>query len=290
MNTIYNSTEKEKIVARLVAEWKQRIDLSISEKMSFSVKKLIPLYKLQNDLKTLEHIGTGFIYKANQSETYLFTCGHVADNRFTDETPNELWIFFNGELRQINNDVELTISKSSQKLRKDDNIDVAIYKFKDSSIKCGIEAEYESFDPGFITGQSINSGDMLFASLGYPQSRNKVEFRASKLKNRPYSYLGKGLQIDEYEKYGLNSNIHIAYRIDIKRCKDEDGNKITAPDPSGISGGPIVLLHNTKIKESIFIPLMLIGITTFYMQTEGIIYGTLVSPLISLLNEIEIPS
>jgi len=275
------------LVNCLVKKRKAEMDAAINIKLLELQKHIIPLYKIQDDDKSADYVGTGFLLQYPNEDLFLFTCGHVVDQIYKNETEFEIWLYHSGELRQINHNTILTISKQINESRNADKIDFASYKILNQELKEALLTEYRVIDAGDVVDLWHPQEKIIFAALGFPESKNKVKYNQRQLKNIPYAYKGCGVPIAEYKALNLDPLVHVAFRIDFSRCRDDSQNIVQAPPPNGISGGPIFPLYSLSNSKTAFIPSPLAGITSFYMNKEKIIYGAKIAPILKAAGDEE---
>lgn len=85
---------------------------------------------------------------------------------------------------------------------------------------------------------------LYLAACGFPSSKNS-EWNW-KVTCRPYSYHGLVASDSAVEKAGYDPRYYFAIEIDLKRVYRGKEKMVRAPDPSGISGGPVFVVHDFK--------------------------------------------
>lgn len=98
-------------------------------------------------------------------------------------------------------------------------------------------------------------------AVGYPARHNRVRWGTNSLRNRPYSIAGLGRDAGA-------GRVALAFH---KRFNSDVGkrNTETAPDPYGMSGGPIFGSRVNRRPD-----LRLMGFATDWKRREGLIVGT----------------
>lgn len=116
------------------------------------------------------------------------------------------------------------------------------------------------------------AAQMTFLAVGHPVSRGKMRHATGTLKAELAHISGEAVQLDEYAQYCLNPRVHLAMKYTKADVRLSDGTKITGPDPSGMSGGVLLLL--TEDKAGI-VHLLPAGVTTaFRPGPPGLIVAT----------------
>lgn len=83
---------------------------------------------------------------------------------------------------------------------------------------------------------------LYLTACGFPSSKNS-EWNW-KVTRRPYSYYGLVASDSAVEKAGYDPRYYFAIEIDLKRVYRGKEKMVRAPDPSGISGGPVFVAHD----------------------------------------------
>lgn len=85
-------------------------------------------------------------------------------------------------------------------------------------------------------------GKLYMAACGFPATKNNSW--AKRVTQRPYSYFGLVAGEDAVRRAGFDPRYHFAIKIDLKRVFRGSEKRVRAPDPSGISGGPVFIAHD----------------------------------------------
>ena len=149
--------------------------------------------------------------------------------------------------------------------------DWAIFSFSDDLAKDVVESGKMFYDI------KIAETYPPYAFFGFPCSKNKS--KSNLVKCRPYIYRGSEISKEEYARFKINPRYCIAVnfkREDVENVKTKE--KMTFPDPQGMSGGPIFDTNG-----------LLSGIVTNYERKFDIMYGTkfltIVSDLLKILEK-----
>lgn len=84
--------------------------------------------------------------------------------------------------------------------------------------------------------------DYYFCACGFPQTKNRRKGR--ELSRRPYGYFGKLAPNQVVASEGYDPQFHFAIEINLKKVYGKGLKGVKAPNPSGISGGPVFLVHD----------------------------------------------
>ena len=101
-----------------------------------------------------------------------------------------------------------------------------------------LAAEYQ-----FLSLEQVDVGDLPTASSGYEflgVPYRKVRRADSRLFRFPvYSYTSTSIPISGYQALGLSPVSHVAVDFVPRHVRNGNGRRTTAPNPQGMSGGPI---------------------------------------------------
>ena len=126
----------------------------------------------------------------------------------------------------------------------DDPVDMSAWLLEPSLIAELGDVSFLEADT-FPIGTDFGRG-ALFGCLGYPTSKNKdVHAGNQTVKTKLWKYASH--ENDDGSsalRAGSNPNWHLFIQFDSKHSRDEDGNVVNSPNPTGVSGGPVVYLGN----------------------------------------------
>lgn len=123
--------------------------------------------------------------------------------------------------------------------RDDDRLDLAVWQ-ADEQIASALRAqgvlpiEMESFS---VEDLAVDGDHYVFS--GYPASRTRTNRSTRMIDPGPISVSCMAIVDDRLPALGLNHATHIVGAFDRRRMADQQGQQITAPEPWGMSGGPV---------------------------------------------------
>ena len=86
----------------------------------------------------------------------------------------------------------------------------------------------------------IGKPGATYIAMGYPATKNaKIDTKEKTLKRRPASYTANILPSGKLDGLGVHSGSHLLIAFEKRHSRDRAGRDITAPDPFGMSGGPL---------------------------------------------------
>lgn len=241
-----------------------------------AVNKIIEPYKKYNypmfivtDEGEPEQIGTFVIIKL-KSSFYLLTAAHVANIC----SEKGYYYFFD------NSYVEFTGSLLKTEGSPSDVTDIAILKLNDEFQTSGFNIVTEELLPR--PGQA---SDGIHSFIGYPASKTKLNRPEKKIRSNLHVFYNTLCASDIYKHNDLNIQDHIAIVFDKKNCLSSKGEKVTFPDPQGMSGGGI------WCHEVISGKTLLVGIASTWKRKNKCLFGsrlTLIMGVIQMSVEDEI--
>jgi len=176
-------------------------------------------------------IGSSTILKVQQTR-FLITAAHVIDRSMNQA----LLVGSPTGFRQIGGCGKLTLPGSDS--RQADRNDIAVIAL-DEETASFIEAAYASLPIHCVDANDSFSPGKPYEFYGCPW--RKVGSGKSRRVFEPsiYKFKSRSVAETDYAPLGLSSHKHIAVEFDLKRVVDGNGRAVVAPDPEGMSGGPV---------------------------------------------------
>lgn len=234
-----------------------------------AANEIIEKYKKYNypmfivtDAGEPEQIGTFVIIKLNHNY-YLLTAAHVANIC----SEKGYYYFFD------NSHVEFTGCLLKTEGSQSDVTDIAILKVDDEFQVRGINLITEELLPG--PGQVT---DGIHSVMGYPASKNKLNRPTKKIRSNLYVFYNTLCANEVYEHNDLNIQDHIAIVFDKQNCLSSDGEKVTFPDPLGMSGGGI-WCHDVVSGKT-----LLMGIASTWKKNNKLLFGSRLTLIMDIIK------
>jgi hypothetical protein len=212
----------------------------MSERVKVHRESYFPVFKIDCRNRPY-HAGT-MIALDFSGKGILVTAAHVLekDDRNACDSENQIFVFDDGELRQIQKfqTAKLPLPKKGE--------------FLDLSVVIPTEFRVNDVVPSTISlnllrRSQVHQG-LYLAACGFPATKNKRNGR--ELTNRPYGYFGMVSDDKATERAGYDSRFYFSIKFDLKRSHRPGMKKIKAPSPYGISGGPVFFAHDFSGMES----------------------------------------
>jgi len=194
---------------------------------------ITPIYVPHRKRRHPDQIATA-LYLSVGHDYFLITAAHVLD----ENPESTLYCTGDTNLEEIRGPSVRTALPDRG--RKEDKLDVGVVKLdKTVATQIGLHR----FSP--ISAANVNDcGDGLFyVALGYPATKNlNVDFAQRSVSRNPLSFTNRVHPSHLVESLGLNAAYHLLLDFQKEKAFTSENQKIVAPDPRGMSGGPLLRL------------------------------------------------
>ena len=180
-----------------------------------------------------EQFGTGVFLNVGD-QYFLVTAAHVLD----DNKDSTLYIPSNQSGNLVILEGASFKSVADGEDRNNDRTDVGVVVLKSDLVD---EIGRDSFLPAAMTDvDDIGKQGDIYIAMGYPAQKNgKVDLVKKNFKRRPASYTANILPDEKLAAIGVHRGSHLLLSFKKRHSRDTTGKDITAPDPYGMSGGPL---------------------------------------------------
>jgi hypothetical protein len=110
-----------------------------------------------------------------------------------------------------------------------------------------------------------------YVIIGYPETKNRFRVAHRDVVAAPYAYRTDPIPESSYESHGVSPASHVVLPLDLRRAFDTANRPIHFPKPQGMSGSPVVVLHELEGEARVF-PVVAVGIE--YRRTERVLIAT----------------
>ena len=216
-------------------EWDE-FESIFSEKIKTLQKCIIPLYRMNYELKKPEFVGSS-IFCSYGPIKFIFSAKHV----FEEIIPDRPWFPYSE-----NEMSELQFEKYI--LANDLDLDIGIIL---------VTNQFKLFKPisARFFGSFNESIDYQHLLTGYPSSSTK---RSSKHDQRIkfQVYLTSAASNEEYSRLKVDKNKRFVVKFKKKNVYNEKKNLVTFPDPNGMSGGGVFQFNEKNHNQMNLVGLM----------------------------------
>jgi hypothetical protein len=195
---------------------------------------ITPIYREHpKRLRQPEQFATA-IYLSVETNYFLGTAAHVLD----ETADSTIYCAADTTLEAIEG--QSVRSALVQGSRKNDKVDIGIVKL-DEKIANRIGLHH------FLPIHSLNiddHGDGEFCvAVGYAVTRNtRVDLQRRSIRRCPSSFTNRLQPLRVVENIGLDPACHLLLEFEKKKAFTSENRKIVAPNPTGMSGGPLLRL------------------------------------------------
>jgi hypothetical protein len=225
--------------------------LSEAKRISESIEKspdkfrnyYVPVFKQRCD-GTPYHSGTAFGFE-HHGRRRLLTALHVLDKDQENacDTQDELYLFVGGILQSIGRFNKEVVYEHGLPKRAFDLVMIEPLDFSLSQVLL----HFFTVDDLYL--RRLHP-DLYVAACGFPSGKNRASWRNKPLKNRPYGYIGRVSPSWKTRLAGFSTHSHFGIDIFLKKTFTRTRREISAPKPHGISGGPVLVLHDFRKPRS----------------------------------------
>ena len=203
--------------------------LSLNEKLNLLPTASVPLYEGKSANYTPEGTGTGFVVQVGPYKK-LITARHVTD-RLTDK---RFYVPHNGQLRPFNCHIHRFGQADTDPSQ--DPLDISVIDLDEQ--QADQLRQFHFFGLEDFEHQHGLSANCHYAFVGYPSSKNDGNFKTTELSAHLFRYCGVSTTIANHTLLNRQPETHVCIDFS-KKSIDTDGKRFTAPNPYGISGGPV---------------------------------------------------
>jgi hypothetical protein len=211
------------------------------------------------------------------SQHLLVTAAHVLDGNddtVVGDAASSLYLSIEGRLTELTAAPAFKSPLPPSGRREDDAIDLAFI-----AIPGGIASGLGPVR--FLKPRNLGINDHLSSSgsyvfSGYPETKNRTKFGTNALKPFCLAYTGRSVPAAEAGNPEMADRTHIVVRFDRSRVFDTDGNRLTPPEPFGMSGGAVWAPAAADPNEPV-----LVGIGTEYRAKSKLLIGTRINVVVA---------
>lgn len=200
----------------------------------------VPVFKISCD-GTPYHAGTAFGIEHN-GKRYMVTAAHVLgqDKNNHCDSENELFVFVNGSLTQLQQFTQKTIHTPHQLQRTSAPLDLVLI----TPTKFNLSDVFTNFFTKEHWYKSRLNEGLYVAACGFPATKNRCNKSVRSLSMRPYGYFGRVSHASKSKKSGFDNRTHFCFDMLLKKTYTSLQKEVKAPKPHGISGGPVFVVHD----------------------------------------------
>jgi hypothetical protein len=214
-----------------------------------------------------ELIGSGTLLKIEQA-TFLITAAHVIDS--AENQP--LLVGDLNQTKPIGGHGKQTRPASGS--RHDDRNDTAVIALDEETTEF-LEARYQPLPVWYVDAIDSLLPQKPYAFFGFPWR---------KAGKKSYGFQANSVSEADYISIGLSPQKHIAVEFNLKHADDEDGRDVVAPNPQGMSGGPIWNFATVNLDGQQVMTRKLVGIAIEYVPGRRLLVGVRINAALECIR------
>lgn len=244
---------------------------------------VVPLFAVPRG-KRPALVGTALLVESTDG-LFVISAGHVLDQGLP---PARLYFYDKTRtLRQLSGTMIRTSPLPGS--HGPDTHDVAVIRLPPDTPRVFLEALKYPAPIRALLPYRTNRADHQYLVTGFPRSRSRADPSGRQLKSQPQGFRVVSAGEDSYARLGLSPERHIVMPLNVEAMDFVDGTKGRIPDPHGMSGSPVWLLHDERLpNDEQFTPV--VGIAIEYRKTEKLLIATDVGVALDLISLLQPPA
>ena len=227
---------------------------------------MCPLWILERGVPDL--IGTGTLLEI-EKQSFLITAAHVIDSAGNQP----LLVYGSMGLRQIGGHGKIT--RPASDLRKDDRDDTSVVALDQETID-HLETAYKPLPIQHADANDLFLPQKPYAFFGFPWRKDS---------KKSYGFQAMSVAETDYISSGLSPQKHIAVEFDLKHAIDNnDGRELVAPNPQGMSGGPVWSFVSVDLDGQQMLTRRLVGIAIEYISDRKMLVGVRINAALECIR------
>lgn len=122
--------------------------------------------------------------------------------------------------------------------------------------------------------------------FGYPWRKVHSEKLGGILEPRLYNFRSVSISKTDYTFLGITPQTHIAVKFDLKQVTDENGRIVAAPNPQGMSGGPVWSFAQTDLGGHQMWTPRLVGVAIEFISNKQTLIGVRINAALECIRRI----
>jgi len=164
----------------------------------------------------------------------------------------------------------------------DDKVDCAIFKLTDGFVNVLPPDEFQFVDLNRINIDHDDIEGYNYVLFGYPISKSSVRAAARKIRIEPFNFRTSLIQEQNlFKKIGVSPLTHQLLYYRKRSINDGLNNRVTGPDPVGLSGAGIWCIPTFVTDKVHYFPT---GIATEFNKQRSCILGTRIRVITEMIH------
>lgn len=215
-------------------------------------------------------LGTGFIVAVDRYR-FIITAAHVV------EAEDSSTLRFGRNIISNSGSVAVVTTKMpSSRRREDDRLDLAIWRADEQLAASLLAQGIQPIGIELAGVEDVAESGNRYVFSGYPSSRTRTNRTTREIDPGPISACCEAVIDDRLLDLELQSSTHIIGSFERRRMANIDGEQITAPEPWGMSGGPVWKIQGDSCR--------LAGVGIEYRERKNALVATRLGAVVALLR------
>lgn len=221
-------------------------------------------------------VGSSTLIKVEQTR-FLITAAHVIDSAMN----NAMLVGSAKGFTQIGGRGKLTLASSGS--RSSDRDDTSVIAL-DENTASFIEAAFVPLPIRYADVNDSFQHGKHYEFFGYPWRKVHAGGAGRILEPTLYKFKSGSIGENDYASLGLTTHKHIAVEFDLKQVTDETGRTVAAPNPEGMSGGPVWSFVPVQLDGQKMWSRRLAGIAIEYRSTTRTLIGVRINAALECIR------
>jgi hypothetical protein len=210
---------------------------------------------------------------------FLATAAHVLDQndaaRMGDDASN-LYLPLDLRLEALPSVPAFKTSVPPSGRREDDLADVAILALPPSVAKRLAPRRFLLPRDFAMRDHLEPASDYVFS--GFPAAQNGPVYGTTRVRSQCLAYFGRWASAADARDPRIAPHLHVLARFDRRRVRDFEGQTISAPDPKGMSGGPVWVPPTSSAQA-----FRVVGIGIEHRSSTRLLVGTRLTTVVAAI-------
>jgi hypothetical protein len=212
---------------------------------------------------------------------YLISAAHVFDEI---KAGHELFFYITPKtIRKLSGSLRLTKLPPCDN-RKYDHLDIGVLKLEGLALPPYPQVNKFPVPLSALMANALPREEKQYLLVGFPASKSRPNPVARDLVSEPYSFRNISAPLSKYAELKVESTDHIVLSFDVSQTVMPNSEVRKFPDPKGMSGSPVWLLHDQNGSNNVY-QTPIVGIAVEHRKQQRAIIATDINIALQLINE-----
>jgi hypothetical protein len=224
----------------------------------------IPLYQQDYNGRPSQH-GSGFFVTVGRDH-FLVSAAHVLG---TATTKNGLFFYSSPNTPRYLRGHR--IRSGSPESRDRDLIDIGVLRLTGDPMPPYPAVRKFAMDVSYLKPSYQPRSGKHYVMIGFPATKNRFNSVEQTVPAAPYAHRMQSVPEEEYRVHGVSADTHVVLFLDLKKGFDHSGKLQHFPTLEGMSGSPILVLHDEEREQDSGVFPVAAVFTRYRRQTRALI-------------------